>query len=363
VCSQEDGEGVLRFNAVSESAGHWSKANINTMKTLTSIPASLFGMPVGIMGLAGAWTVGARIWNLPAGIAAGIAIAGALVWAVLIVLYANKWLHNRVAAVVEARDPVQSSFVSLLLISSMLVSISALEVSRPAGLALFSVCLAAQLVLGVWLMGRIWQGGQGSDFVTPALYLPTVGQNFVAANVAAIVHWPQVGHWLFGCGVISWFAIESVVLARVGTRDTMPIALRPTIGVQLAPPVVGGLAYLSLTTGAPDFAAQMLFGYGLFQAALLLRLASWIQQPSFSPGYWSFSFGATALPTMAMRMIERGSAGPMSWVAPVLFVAANIFIVYLTVSCLRLLMQGRLLEAPAGPALQAALLSPHKNLP
>ncbi|MES1265187.1 MAG: dicarboxylate transporter/tellurite-resistance protein TehA, partial [Variovorax sp.] len=144
-------------------------------------------------------------------------------------------------------------------------------------------------------------------------------------------------------------ATESIILARAVTRESISRGQRGAMGVQLAPPVVGGVAYLSLTTGAPDLAAHMLFGYGLYQAALLLRLVPWIRQPSFSAAYWSFSFGATALPTMAMRMVERGDGAPMTRAAPALFIAANLFIAYLVVYTLRLLVQGKLLQSPAPP--------------
>jgi tellurite resistance protein len=197
--------------------------------------------------------------------------------------------------------------------------------------------LAGQLALGAFLLGRAWQGGQGADFVTPALYLPAVGQNFVAASVAMALGWTQIAAWLFGCGALSWLATESIVLGRAATREPLPAALRSAMGVQLAPPVVGGAAYLSLTTGPPDLAANMLFGYGLYQAALLLRLWRWIRLPAFSASYWSVSFGATALPTMAMRMVEHGDSGPIAWVAPILFVAANLVIAYLALSSMRLL--------------------------
>ena len=118
------------------------------------------------------------------------------------------------------------------------------------------------------------------------------------------------------------------------------------MGVQLAPPVVGGLAYLSLTTGTPDLATHMLFGYSLFQAARL-RLSVWIRQPSFSAPYWSISFGVAAMTAMPMRMIERGDSGPISWVAPIVFAGANSVIVYLAASTLTLLVQGKLLPKPA----------------
>ena len=52
----------------------------------------------------------------------------------------------------------------------------------------------------------------------------------------------------------------------------LPAPLRPTLGIQLAPPVVGGVAYLSVTTGTPDLLAYAMLGYGVLQALLLLRL-------------------------------------------------------------------------------------------
>lgn len=320
------------------------------MSPRPAIAVSLFGMPVGILGLAGAWNAGARIWNLPPAVGSGIAIFGGLTWLALLLLYAYKWFRYRAEALKEFRDPVQSSFVSLVLISTMLASGQILQVSRPAGTALLGVSIVAQFALGTWLLGKVWQGGQGADFVTPALYLPTVGQSFVAASGAAALGWSQIGALLFGCGVLSWLATESLVQSRAGTRDPIPVGLRPALGVQLAPPVVGGLAYLSLTTGTPDIAAHMLFGYGLYQAALLSRLSVWIRQSSFSAGYWSFSFGVTALPTMAMRMVERGDTGPMTWAAPILFIAANLVIAFLVVCTLRLLVDGRLLQSPAPAA-------------
>jgi len=68
-----------------------------------------------------------------------------------------------------------------------------------------------------------------------------------------------------------------------------------------------------------------------------LRLWRWVRLPTFSSGYWSVSFGATALPTMAMRMVERGDSGPIAWLAPIVFVGANLVIAYLALSSLRVL--------------------------
>jgi tellurite resistance protein len=55
------------------------------------------------------------------------------------------------------------------------------------------------------------------------------------------------------------------------------------------------------------------------------------------------------LPTMAMRMLERGDSGPMTWAAPILFASANLVIAWLAVSSLRLLVHGTLLPTAAAP--------------
>ena len=59
---------------------------------------------------------------------------------------------------------------------------------------------------------------------------------------------------------------------------------------------------------------------------------------------------------MAIRMVERGATGPLEWLAPVLFVAANVVIGILVVKTLGLLMQGKLIPA-AGAAQPAAQIA------
>jgi hypothetical protein len=119
----------------------------------------------------------------------------------------------------------------------------------------------------------------------------------------------------------------------------------PPLGIQLAPPVVGGVAWLGLTSGPPDVPAQVLFGYGLFQGLVLLRLAPWFRAQGFTVGLWAFTFGITAIASMALRMLERGGQGPPALLALPLFVFANAFVGYLAVRTLLLARTGRLLSA------------------
>jgi tellurite resistance protein len=311
------------------------------------VPASFFGIVLGLAGLGGTWRAAARVWQLPPVIGEALMLVAGIVWAIMLVLYAAKWIYAREEALRELEHPIQCCFVGLIGVATLLISIAVLPHSRLAAEILFAAGASFTLAFGVWRTGILWRGGRDPATTTPVLYLPTVGGAFVTATAAAALGYQDWGQLAFGAGLFSWLAIESVLLHRLYTVASMPAPLRPTLGIQLAPPVVGGVAYLSVTTGAPDMLAYAMLGYGLLQALLLLRLLPWIRQQPFAPSYWAFTFGATALATLPLRMMERGATGAVGSIAPYLFVGANIVVALIAAATLRLVLQGRLLPKAA----------------
>ncbi|HEX3379235.1 MAG TPA: dicarboxylate transporter/tellurite-resistance protein TehA [Paraburkholderia sp.] len=318
-----------------------------------AVPAGFLGIAVGSLAFANLWHVAIRLWHLPAVVGTVMTVAALAVWVVLLFAYAHKWFAQTAEARAELDHPVQSSFVALGPISTLLAAQLLQPFAHTLALTLYGIAVVAQLALGVYLQGKLWQGGRKPELTTPAIYLPTVGAGFVAATASAAFGFHQLGELFFGGGMLAWLALESMILHRAAVHEPLPEALRPTLGVQLAPPVVGGVAYMSLTTGTPDLFAYALLGYGLYQALLLLRLLPWIRQQAFVPGYWAFSFGVAALPTMALRLVERGATGPLEFAAPVLFVVSNAIIAILVIKTLQLLVQGKLLP-PAAASTTAA---------
>jgi tellurite resistance protein len=307
------------------------------------MPASFFGIVLGLAGLGGAWRVAARVWELPAVIGETLMLAAAIAWVLMLAAYAAKWVYAREEALRELEHPVQCCFVGLIGVATMLIAIAVLPYSRLAAQIAFAAGAFFTLAFAVWRTGILWQGGRDPGATTPVLYLPAVAGAFVTATAAAALGHRDWGQLAFGAGLFSWLAIESVLLHRLYTVASMPAPLRPTLGIQLAPPVVGAVAYLNVTTGAPDLLVNAMLGYGILQALLLLRLLPWIRQQPFAPSYWAFTFGATALATVPLDMMERGTTGAVASIAPYLFVAANIAVGLIALATLRLLLQGRLL--------------------
>jgi tellurite resistance protein len=119
------------------------------------------------------------------------------------------------------------------------------------------------------------------------------------------------------------------------------IAVRPH-----APLIAGVLATLGIVG---QLVAQMLLGYGVFHALLLIRLLPWIVRQPFAPAYWAFTFGLSAIATSFLRFAERGAHGPIAAAAPYFFVAVNLAIGGIAIGTLWLLLMGRLLSPPLVP--------------
>ena len=312
-------------------------------KTFPMVPASFFGMVLGIIGLAAAWQAAARLWHFSTVPAEALTLAGTVVWAAVLILYSAKWTLAREAARAEARDPIQCCFIGLGGVATNLVSVAALPYARTAALALFAVGTAFTVGFAVWRTGGLWQGGRDAATSTPVLYLPTVAGGFVAATAAAAHGFPAVAQIAFGAGFFSWLAIESVLIHRLYTGPALPLLLRPTLGIQLAPPAVGAVAALTAFGEVAQPIAAAMLGYALLQGLVLLRLLPWIARQPFVPGYWGFAFGATALGTVTLRLAQ--TADDTTWIllGSLTFGTANVVVATLILGTARLAWQGRLI--------------------
>ena len=318
-----------------------------TPARLPNVPAAFFGMVLGLAGLGNAWRAATAAWRLPAAVGEALMAAATVVWAVLVILYASKWILRRQEAIAEALHPVQCCFIGLGGVSTMLISLALLPYSRPIATGLLVAGGVFTLGFAVWRTGLLWQGDRDPATTTPVLYLPAVAGGFVAAAALAAFGLPDWGAFAFGAALLTWLAIESVLLHRLYTLPEMPVALRPTLGIQLAPPAVGAVAYYAVNGGHVDLFVNGLLGYGVFQALILIRLLPWFLKQPFAASYWAFTFGAAALTTVPLRMIARGETGPATQLAPVLFVMANLVVAMVAIGTLYLLFKRRLLPGPA----------------
>lgn len=291
-----------------------------------TIAASLFAIPLGLVALGLAWKTAGSIWSVPNWIADALIWSGAILWVFLVTAYLAKWILRRAEAKAELEHPIQSCFIGLAGVVSLLASIGFSTTHRALALGCFCFGIAWTLIFAIYQTGRLWMGDSKTETLTPILYLPLVAGAFVSASACAAMGYIDWGKLAFGGGLFTWFAIESVILYRLYTAPPIPPALRPAMGLQFAAPAVGAVAYLSVGGGTADIFAYAVIGYSLLQALILIRLLPWLVQADLTPAWWSFSFGAAALPTAAMKLVAHRDAGALATLAPYLFIAGNIVI-------------------------------------
>lgn len=314
------------------------------------IPASYFGMVLGIAGMGTAWRLAARLWHAPVLVGEGLMVLAAVVWFSLTAAFVVKWIWYRPAALAEVHDAVQCCFVSLFPATTMLMGAALAPYARHAALTLIVAGTIGQVFFAAYRSAGLWRGLHAPEATTPIVYLPTVSGNLISAITLGALGYTEWGMLFFGAGVFSWLSFEPVILNRLRTLGPLPKALRPAVGIQLAPPLVACEAYLFIMGGAPDNFALILFGYGLLQLIFLARLLPWTFEQPFSVSFWGFSFGISALAVSALQFYGANPQSVVGRLALPVFIFANGAIALLILGTVLRIVQGKFLLKAAPPA-------------
>lgn len=308
-----------------------------------NLPAGYFGMVLGTIGMGFAWRYASTIWPVSPHIGDGFVLLAMLIWSLLTAAFitrAVRWPHSVLS---ELRHPVQSSFISLFPATTLLVAMGFVPWCRPLALVLFGLGVTLQLGYAAWQSAGLWRGSHPAKATTPGLYLPTVANNFISAMACGALGFHDAGYVFLGAGVFSWLSLEPVILQRLRSAGELPVPLRTSLGIQLAPALVACNAWLAVNGGEADVFAKMLFGYGLLQLLFMLRLMPWMLSQPFNASFWSFSFGVSALASTGLHLGHHSPSGFFHALAIPLFIFTNLIIALLLVRTAVLLVQGKLL--------------------
>ncbi len=314
---------------------------------LARLPVGFFAIPVGFFALGAAWRRAAHFgWPVAAPIAFTLAGLGLVLLAVLLLLYALKGLRHPQALLAEFTHPVAAPLMGLLPLACLLCSITFGTPGHLGWLLFTGAALALQGVIALRIAGLIANARLPAEACTPALYLPPLGGGLVGAMALQVLGHPVWAALLFGMGLVSWALLETRVLTGL-FEGSLPLPLRPTIGLELAPATVGSLAVATLWPQLPG--ELLVIGLGIAAGPLVLVLArhAWWREVPFAIGFWSFSFPAAAFASVLIEVVQRGGWSPA--LAGAGLAGASAVIALLVWRTLLLLAQGRLLPAAPMP--------------
>ena len=94
------------------------------------IPASFFGIVLGLSGLGQAWRIACRLWELPSIIGEGVLLLSTVIWMALLVSYLIQAVRHPEVTLSEFQHPVQGSTPALVAVSTLLIVLAVLPYSR-----------------------------------------------------------------------------------------------------------------------------------------------------------------------------------------------------------------------------------------
>ena len=325
---------------------HTSPASIQSRPWLARLHPALFGMALGLLGLSGAWhrLQGAGV-ELAAPVSNALLTVALSLLAVLLLLWAVKLLRHGNVLRQEWRHPVQGALLALMPVATLMaVALVAGRWPDLRGvlLPIALLVLAGQGVMAWHVVADLSTGKTPPELITPALYLPTVPGGFVGAMALDALGLHGWATLLLGMGMGAWALLEMRILNRL-FAGPLPPALRPTLGVEMAPAAVGALAVATLWPGLPADAMMVALGIASGPVlAVLTRWRYWSEVP-FNMGFWSFSFPLAALAGAAVEAVRRGG-----WPVEVAMTAvgmASVVVLFLLAKSVVLTARGNLLPA------------------
>ena len=321
-----------------------STQNAQLARCGLSLPVNYFAVALGTGALGAAWRTGASKGMAPDWVGESILAFNAVVWLLLVGFLVHAVVKYRAWVCSFWEHPARTCFFSLIPATTAQVGAALYPYAEVPALTLVVLGAVGQLYFASHRIAGTWRGGHAPEATSPVLYLPTVATNFATATAMGFVGWHDMAMLFFGAGLISWFSIEGAILSRLRTLTPLPQGERGIIGIQMAPPFVGGNAYLAANGGTVDWFFLVLTGYGILQLIFLMRLLPWTLEGGFSMSMWGFSFGMASMAASGIRLTADGSLG---LVGPALTVAGTAFLIFLWAGTLHLALKGRLLVRPS----------------
>lgn len=320
-------------------------AHAHARPWLARLHPGLFSIPLGLLALSGSWQhLSSLGWAFTAVMEQILLWLGLGILALLLLLAVAKLILHHGVFRQEFKHPVQGALLALMPVSCLL-AVVLLRPSHPdwrvaVNLAI-ALCLMLQAIIAWHIVSQLATGQMPSELLSPALYLPIVPGGFVGAMALTVIGLPGFAMLLMGMGLGGWALLEMRILNRL-FAGPLPLGLRPTLGIEIAPAAVGTLA---AATVWPMLSADfIMIGLGIASGpvfAVLTRWRWWSQTP-FSFSFWSFSFPAAALASCIAEAVRRGGWPPEVALGAVLL--ASSVILFLAVRTVNLLLRGRLLS-------------------
>ncbi|RZL80107.1 MAG: potassium-tellurite ethidium and proflavin transporter [Rhodococcus sp. (in: high G+C Gram-positive bacteria)] len=277
----------------------------------TLLPLNTLAIPLGLAGLAQAWSVATPALSTPFALVQAFWLIAALAWISTATAHAHRAKRVTRGISHQLTHFAHGPLAALLPLSAMLLGAHLHSTLPLAGTALTLISITAAAAFGAWMMSFWMRGDMALESVHGGYYLPISAAGLVGALAAARIglNWLAIGS--FAIGLFFWVVISMLLFLRLALRPTMPAPLVPTLAIMIAPPAVGAAAWLTISNGRPDALFGALTALTAFMVMVQAPLLARYRALPFSHGFWSFTFPVASVVALAITCLHL--AQPIAW--------------------------------------------------
>ncbi|RZI63049.1 MAG: hypothetical protein EOP79_20540 [Variovorax sp.] len=201
---------------------------------LARLSVAMFGMVMGIGGLANAWALAHRVFGAPVLVSELLLGLAVLLFGVLAITHLLKLSLHFSAVREEFAHPVRSSFFPTISVAAVVLSIGLRPYAHGVAEGLWWFGAMLHFVLAVTLIRRWILHAQDEGVLTPAWFIPVVGNILIPIGGVPLGH-VEISWFFFSVGLILWLAFFTIVLHRVLFVPAMSQRSMPTLLLPGAP--------------------------------------------------------------------------------------------------------------------------------
>ena len=306
---------------------------------LARLSIAMFGMVMGIGGLANAWAAAHHVLGVPLWISQALLTLALLCFVTLAIAHLAKLGFCFAEVAEEFAHPVRSSFFPAVSVSMVVLSIGVRPYALPLAEALWWLGAVMHFVLAVTLIRRWILHAQDESVLTPAWFIPVVGNILVPLGGVPLGH-VEISWFFFSVGLVFWLAFFTIVLHRVLFVPAMSQRSMPTLFILLAPPSIGLSAYLAFTGGQPGALGDIFYCLALFIAILLASLWRHVAHGAFFMSWWAMTFPADGWAGASIGFFHARPSIYTEVIAWVALAAATAIVCWIAGQTLRHLFSG-----------------------
>ena len=293
---------------------------------LQFFPVMMFAIIMGFSGLSLVFKKLHEVLYFPYFVTSLFMFVTTVLFLVILYIYMKKFIFYKEEVKKEFTHPIRINFFAAISISMLLLSVlyhnSIVELSQ-----IFFILGASLHIFLTFYTIKFWINNN-LEIVhsNPAWFIPIVGNIIVPIAGKGFIN-DSILYFYFSIGIFFWITLFAIILNRIIFHKQFAPKFMPTLFILIAPPAIGFIAYIKLSSSL-DFFAHILYSLGLFFTILVFVMYKNYINIKFFISWWAFTFPMAAITLATILMYELTNQWFYAFLS-YLFTLITICIVYL----------------------------------